>query len=353
MRALLLALLSLPACVREACAADFDFDQIRLSGVCPDYTKYATHSHKPFSEGPLKLSSQRPHPACRKFKSEGVEKVLEDLLPHFKDPDLAKLFENAYPNTLDTTVRWHDPKPPKSLLLRDSERWRGPQSFIVTGDIDAMWLRDSTNQLSQYQRVADLKPLLLGAINTQVEYILQSPYCNAFQPPSPSRLEPVANGQDDTVHPVYEPSVVFECKYELDSLANFLSLSNQFATHHDNSHLTPRWFKALETVLAVLDEQAAPTFTTDGYRPNQYRFDRWTNAGTETLNLGGVGNPLAAGTNLIRSAFRPSDDATIFGYLIPANAMMSVELNRTAAVLTKADASRHAARAANLIDAPP
>lgn len=349
-------LLALPTWLRLACLVTADgidgkayegaFDstglgQETLVGLCPDYTRHAVHRHKPFSTGPLKLPSQRPHRECRKFTSEAVEKVIEDLRPHFKDPDLAKIFENAFPNTLDTTVRWHvdgiNTRAPQSPLLRDRDRWQGAQSFVVTGDIDAEWLRDSTNQLSQYQRLAASSPeifnLLLGAINTQSEYILQSPYCNAFQPPSPSRFPPAHNGQEDWVHPAYEPSVVFECKYELDSLANFLSLSNQFhAATHDTSYLSPRWFKALSTIVAVIEEQSFATFNpkTRAYRGNEYIFSRSTRSGTETLSLSGIGNPLANGTNLVRSAFRPSDDATTFGFLIPANAMLSVELNRTA-----------------------
>jgi uncharacterized protein len=313
--------------------------QILKNQVLPTYI-----SSKPFSEGPLKLPSQRPHPACRKFTSPGVEKVIDDLYPAFKDRDLAQLFRNAFPNTLDTTVRWHvdgiNSHAPKSSLLRDSERWQGAQSFIVTGDINAEWLRDSTNQLSQYQALAATSPelsnLVLGAINTQVEFVLQSPYCNAFQPPNPSRLPPVHSGQDDIVHPAYEPSVVFECKYELDSLANFLSLGNQYhASTGSVAFLTPRWFKALNTIIHVLDAQSKPTFSTDtkGYQHNEYTFSRTTRAGTETLSLGGIGNPIANGTGLVRSAFRPSDDATIFPFLVTSNAMMSVELRRTASIL--------------------
>jgi uncharacterized protein len=286
-----------------------------------------------------------------------VEKVIDDLFPRFKDPDLAQIFQNAFPNTLDTTVLWHvdgqKTHAPKSRLLRDKDKWKGAQSFIVTGDINAEWLRDSTNQLAQYQLLAktapDISNLILGAINTQAEFVIASPYCNAFQPPDPSRLPPVHSGQDDFVHPAYEPSVVFECKYELDSLAAFLRLTNEYhASTGSIAFLQPHWFRALEALLEVLDAQARPTFNPHSgwYERNEYTFARWTRVGTETLNLEGTGNPLGPGTGLIRSAFRPSDDATTFGYLIPANAMMSVELARAAQMIQTASASSSSERKA-------
>ena len=263
-----------------------------------------------------------------------------------EDKDLARLFENAFPNTLDTTVRWHVDGSEKKAKIKqntkqsDEGQWEGAQSFIVTGDINAEWLRDSTNQLAQYQRLAKkdktIANLILGAINTQAEYVIESPYCNAFQPPPPSHIARTSNGQDDVVHPAYEPSRIFECKYELDSLAHFLALGNQF---HENTKstafLTSRWYLALDTVLEVLNEQSKSTFdvNTGKFERNEYTFRRWTNTGTETLNLAGVGNPLNDGTGLIRSAFRPSDDATILGFFIPANAMMVVELKRTAEIV--------------------
>lgn len=212
------------------------------------------------------------------------------------------------------------------------------------GDIIAEWLRDSTNQLAPYQRLSKKDPaihnLILGAINTQSEYVIESPYCNAFQPPPISDLPITHNGQDDSVHPAYEPSSVFECKYELDSLAHFLTLANDFYEHTSSTEfVTLRWTIAVETVMAVLGQQSQPTFDpeTGRYRQNQYTFTRRTNIGTETLNLNGVGNPLNNGTGLIRSAFRPSDDATILGFFIPANAQMAVQLKRTAAILKAAD----------------
>ena len=275
-----------------------------------------------------------------------------------KDPDLARLFENAFPSTTDTTVKFHtdgkNEKIKQKLRSRrekdawlDKGEWEGPQSFIITGDILAEWLRDSTNQLKPYQALAMKDPaistLILGAINTQSEYVIQSPYCNAFQPPPISGLPVSYNGQDDAVHPFYEPSTVFECKYELDSLAHFLALANEYHHHTKNKDfINPRWYKALDQVLAVLNAQSQSTFDpeTGDYRQNVYSFQRNTNTGTETLNLGGIGNPLNNGTSLIRSAFRPSDDATIFGFFIPANAQMAVELNRTAAILRSASVGK-------------
>jgi meiotically up-regulated gene 157 (Mug157) protein len=274
-----------------------------------------------------------------------VEKTIRDLNSSMLDRDLARIFENAFPNTLDTTVRWHvdGVKDKVTTRSQDEDAWKGAQSFIVTGDINAEWLRDSTNQLAQYQRLAakdkKIHNLILGAINTQAEYVIASPYCNAFQPPAPSNLEPTNNGQGDDVHPAYEPHTVFECKYELDSLAAFLSLSNQFYTHTGSTaFLTPRWHLALKSLLRVLNEQSQPTFDKDTghYFPQLYTFQRTTNIATETLPLAGNGNPLNWDTNLVRSAFRPSDDATIFGFLIPSNAMIAVELKRTGAMLTSA-----------------
>lgn len=188
-------------------------DPNKYRAACPDYKNYATRRHPPYSQGPLALPFQRPSKYCRTFASPLVEQVIDDLKAKIVDKDLARLFENAFPNTLDTTVRWHvdgtaKHKPSRKYL--DPAAWKGPQSFIVTGDINAEWLRDSTNQLAQYQLLAkkdkSIHQLILGAINTQAEYVIESPYCNAFQPPPPSGLEPTFQGDGDTVHPLYEQS---------------------------------------------------------------------------------------------------------------------------------------------------
>ncbi|KAG9251836.1 uncharacterized protein F5Z01DRAFT_252953 [Emericellopsis atlantica] len=319
--------------------------------ACPDYVTYSAHSHNPLSKGPLALPFQRPEERCRTFHSDAIEKVIEDMTSRIEDPDLARLFENTFPSTTDTTVKFHTKGAEETGFFRmagfkafgDDGAWQGPQSFIITGDIIAEWLRDSTNQLRPYHALAGKDPaihtLLLGAINTQAEYVIESPYCNAFQPPPISKLPISNNGQQDVVHPAYEPESVFECKYELDSLAHFLALANDFYDHTGSTEfLHNRWLLALETLLQVLKHQSQPTFDPETGRLmwNEYTFQRKTDIGTETLNLKGMGNPLNAGTGLIRSAFRPSDDATILGFFIPANAQMSTEMQRTAAILTEA-----------------
>jgi meiotically up-regulated gene 157 (Mug157) protein len=119
----------------------------------------------------------------------------------------------AYPNTLDTTIRWHvdgtaKHKPNKAHsdthYFREEGKWEGPQTFVVTGDINASWLRDSTNQLAPYQALAKKDPkilsLILGAVGTQAEFIIESPYCNAFQPPPPSGLASSGNGKNKLDH---------------------------------------------------------------------------------------------------------------------------------------------------------
>ena len=106
----------------------------------------------------MQLPFQRPSVHCRTFSSPLVEKVIQDVTSRMVDKDLARLFENAFPNTLDTTVRWHVDGEIKHTELKRGTRgegkWEGPQSFVVTGDINAEWLRDSTNQLLQYQPLA-------------------------------------------------------------------------------------------------------------------------------------------------------------------------------------------------------
>lgn len=176
-----------------------------------------------------------------------------------------------------------------------------------------------------------LQELVKGAIRTQEEYVVAAPYCNAFHLPPGSGIKRGSAAKDD-VYPPPDPRYVFECKYEIDSLASFLTLTNDYLTNtKDISVITNLWLEAYETILTVLMRESLPLFDPDHGRllPFFYSFQRQTNIGSETLPLAGTGNPVNSGTGLIRSAFRPSDDATILQFFVPGNAHMLVELRRT------------------------
>ncbi|EEQ41528.1 hypothetical protein CLUG_05656 [Clavispora lusitaniae ATCC 42720] len=293
---------------------------------CPNYVDYSKKPHPPYSAGKYKYPYMRPAPKCRTFTSSSLEKLISDLKRKLKDPDLARLTENALPNTLDTTILWH--------LAGDANS--PPETFVVTGDIHAEWLRDSARQLSVFQPLVkydeQLKNLIVGAIRTQEKYVIKAPYCNAFHPPPASGVKKGDSAVDD-VRPKPDWRYVFECKYEIDSLASFLTLTNDFIENYngDVSVITPSWITAYERVLTVLKRESQPSFDpkTGKVLPSMYAFKRKTNIGTETLPLDGAGNPVNFNTGLVRSAFRPSDDATILQFFVPGNAHMLTELKRT------------------------
>jgi hypothetical protein len=76
------------------------------SAQCPDYLDYSETPHGPYSEGRYNLSYQRPDPSCRTFTSSVVEDAISRVKGDISDPDLRRLFENTYPNTMDTAVKW-------------------------------------------------------------------------------------------------------------------------------------------------------------------------------------------------------------------------------------------------------
>lgn len=314
----------------EEISAEFLMKMDKKTGKCPDYVEYSQARHAPLSNGKYEYPFMRPAPKCRTFTSEAVEKLIVDLKHKVKDVDLARLIENCLPNTLDTTILWH-------ILSIKKKVVEHPQSFVVTGDIHAEWLRDAARQLSVYQPLVKydihLKELIRGAIQTQALYILNSPYCNAFHPPPASGVKK-GDTAVDQVYPRPDWRSVFECKYELDSLASFLTLSNEYYEHSgDSSFLNSVWLKAYKMVLTVMKRESQPSFSPEnGQALNfYYSFQRQTNIGSETLPLGGVGNPVNFGTGLIRSAFRPSDDATILQFFIPANMHAVTELKKARA----------------------
>lgn len=310
------------------------------SQECPDYLSYSTQRHEPFSNGTYQLSYMRPSPSCRTFNSSDVEDVITSMAGVIADPDLYRLFQNSYPNTLDTAIRW------KGYAANNSDE---ELTFIITGDINAMWLRDSANQMQSYLPVlkADGGPdsiasLYRGVINLQARYILTSPYCNSFQPPAESGVQGSVNdaASQDTVTPPYSNASVFECKYELDSLASFLEVSANYYNATGDLEFFGRfqWADAVRAVLNTATEMLTPTYGAEGQvLTSPYTFTRMTTRATETLANDGIGSPVGNGTGLVRSAFRPSDDSTIFQLFIPANMMFSRYLESTADIAAALD----------------
>ena len=105
--------------------------------TCPRYDDYARlRDHPPFSEGRFRLPYQRPVKECRKFSVPLVEETIERLRGKITDPDLFRLFENAYPNTLDTAVLWTGFA--WENWENETEHGRSTEedlAFVITGDM--------------------------------------------------------------------------------------------------------------------------------------------------------------------------------------------------------------------------
>ena len=239
-----------------------------------------------------------------------VDGVAADLRAA-RGPKLASMFANCYPNTLDTTVH-HTPS-------------GEADTFVITGDIPAMWLRDSAAQLWPYlhlvPRDAHLARAVGGLVARQARCILIDPYANGFLRDPRSRDTEFAADRTEMRPGVYER------KWEVDSLAYFLRLSTGlWSAGGSVEPFDAAWVSAVEAVLDTFDVQRGP----DAWEA--YSFQRATTQASDSHPLRGRGNP-GRPCGLIRSAFRCSDDATVFPYLIPSNLMAAAELLRAARLL--------------------
>ena len=274
----------------------------------------------------------RPAPEARTLRSEAVDATVADLSPRLR-PALGVLFENCYPNTLDTTVAHLD----------------GDDGFVITGDIPAMWLRDSTNQLLPYTTLLaggdpTLKALFVGVLRRQARSVLLDGYGNAFN--FDGRKGSGQEHQGDFRQPPMQPAV-FEGKWEVDSLASFLRLGRAVweAGAGGAEVFDEAWARAVGRVIDVFVEQQAGTLEELG--AEAYTFARNTTVASDTRAMAGRG-AMALRCGLIKSAFRPSDDATVLPFLVPANCMAAVELKGVAEVLSATGRHELADRAARL-----
>ena len=259
------------------------------------------------------FESKRPAIEKRHFSSKAVEQLIAEVKDAIADPKLKWMFENCYPNTLDTTVKFQ-------------MKGKKPDTFVITGDIEAMWLRDSSAQVWPYLQLLkqdkELQLLVAGLINRQAQCILLDSYANAFNDgPKGSYWE-----TDNTQHMIKE---LHERKWEIDSLCYPIRVAYYYwLLTGDTSVFDADWHKAMQLVVKTFKEQQRK----DGLGP--YSFMRDCDRPTDSQINGGFGAPVKP-VGLIVSAFRPSDDATQYGFLIPSNMFAVVSLRQLAEIENK------------------
>jgi uncharacterized protein len=246
--------------------------------------------------------------AKRKFKSTAVEKTIAEVQSSIGNKEIAWMFGNCFPNTLDTTV--------------DFEVVNGrPDTYVITGDIDAMWLRDSSAQVWPYLPLIEddphLQQMIAGVINRQSRCINLDPYANAFYK-NPHKISEWKT--DDTE---MKPGV-HEHKWEVDSLCYPIRLAHGYwKITNDTSPFDESWHEAIAKTVRTFRQQQRK----HGRGP--YHFLRRTEMQGDTLAGDGYGNP-ARPVGMIFSMFRPSDSATIFPLLVPSNFFAVVSLRQAA-----------------------
>ena len=252
---------------------------------------------------------QRPAPANRRFRSAAVEDYITRTSARIQDPVLRRLFINCFPNTLDTTVFPGD--------------FEGkPDTAVITGDIPAVWLRDSSAQVWPYlpfaARDEPLRSLLEGVIRRHARCLLIDPYANAFM--ADLAAPPLEWSRADKTD--MKPGVG-ERKYELDSLCYPIRLAyGYWKATANTAPFDERWRLAMTSVLETMRTQQRK----NGDGP--YRFQRAALNPTDSL-INGIGSP-ANPNGMIASCFRPSDDACLLPFLIPSNLFAVASLRQLA-----------------------
>jgi meiotically up-regulated gene 157 (Mug157) protein len=261
---------------------------------------------------------------------ESMQQLIDQVTSQLSArPKLAALFRNCFPNTLTTTMRPH----------------ADGTTFVITGDIPAMWLRDSAAQVRPYLILAESDPhiadLISGVVKRQLGYIVEDPYANAFNEE--------ANGKGHQSDKTAMKPIIWERKYEIDSLCYPLQLSYLLwkATGRTD-HFDATFRQAAQEILKLWKREQ------DHVANSSYSFERSDCPPTDTLPNDGKGTPVAP-TGMTWSGFRPSDDACTYGYLVPANMFAVVALGYLAEiaeqVLSDSALAQEAKALANEIDA--
>ena len=254
----------------------------------------------------------RPAAAKRRFTSRSVEAAIAEFQKKVKDPELGWLFNNCFPSTLDTTVTY-------------ANRQGRPDTYVITGDIDAMWLRDSSAQVWPYlnfiTKDAELRQLVAGVINRQTRCIIKDPYANAFYG------DDTKVGEWKSDRTKMQPGV-HERKWEIDSLCYPIRLAYHYWKQtNDAKPFDAQWQQAIGATLQTFREQQRKTSL------GPYKFQRETANATDTQPMSGYGYPVRP-VGLICSSFRPSDDASLYSFLVPSNFFAVVSLRQASEMMT-------------------
>ena len=261
----------------------------------------------------MKLKS-RPDYDKRSFISEAVDKYIEELETKFTDQTLYKIFTNCYPNTLDTTVEY------------DEET---KETFIITGDIKAMWLRDSSLQIYPYLKHCTkdekLTNMIRGLFKKQISYILFDPYANAFnkeplESPWANDITYKRDKDGNFVKAMNEN--LWERKFEIDSMIfplYSMIIYYQFTKDFTLFNL-PNFFEMLSLIITVIKKELRGTDDEDKTGGHEYSFQRNNPEPFDSLHFG-RGNPCKT-CGLIKTSFRNSDDSALFPFNIPENCLV-------------------------------
>ncbi|SDN08295.1 hypothetical protein SAMN04488137_3424 [Fictibacillus solisalsi] len=236
---------------------------------------------------------------------ESMQKLINHVKEFFpEDEKLQQMFEQCFVNTYTTTL----------------QKKEDNKTFVITGDIPAMWLRDSAAQVRPYLLAAEedeeMADLLEGVIRQQFAFILHDPYANAFNES--------ANGNGHQTDLTTMTPHIWERKYEIDSLCYPVQLAYLFWKSTGRTAILEEMFQeVIETILQVWRTEQ------DHENLSPYLFERVDVRHSDTLIRNGKGGRVVP-TGMTWSAFRPSDDACTYGYLVPANMFVVVVLGYAA-----------------------